>query len=69
LEKLDEELWHLHLIEGSLLRALNYDWEEREHDVLFSRLDQARQRMTDIQLEIERALNWAINGYDDDYDE
>ena len=68
LENLDAELWRLHLIEGSLLRALNQDWEEREHDLLFSCLDRIRQRMTEIQWELEKGL-WAPNGYGDGYDE
>ena len=68
-EELDAEWQRLHLIEGSLLRALNQDWEEREHDWLFSRLDQVRQKMTDLQFEIERGPDWTINGYEGDYDE
>jgi hypothetical protein len=68
-EKLDTEWRRLHLVEGSLLRALNHDWEEREHDWLFSRLDQVRQRMTGIQPQIERGPDWAINGYGGNYDE
>jgi hypothetical protein len=67
-EEMDAKWQRLHSIEGCLLKALNQDWEAHEHDLLFSCLDRIRQRMTEIQWELEKGL-WATNGYGDGYDE
>ena len=67
-ERLDTEWQHLQLIEASLLRALDQDLDVEQHDLVFYYLDGVRQRMTDIQLEMERGPDWAIDEFGGDHD-
>jgi hypothetical protein len=65
-EQLDAEWQHLQLIESGILRQLDRDLEAYEHDMIISQLGEIRQRMTEIQLELDQGPNWALEECLDD---
>ena len=67
-ELLDAEWQQLQMVEVGLRQTLDEGMSTDEHDLLFLRLGQVWQRMTEVMLEIEHGPHWILNGHGGEYD-